>query len=216
MDPTDIIVSFVLNGVLILIFRSIIQAAHDREMSRLQLENQKAITSLNAQLERVTNIQMTRFSDLHQRRAEVIAELYRLLALAESKLQYSHIPIPYIGNEELSGWEKAMRKIRPTTEAVDSLVEFYSQNKIFLTPKQVSMMDNIVSIVNNLRTSVVKREVQMESPPDEEDVREFAEQSTKDKLTDALTAYLEVYPQLKLDLEDDFRKILGFEIEVCT
>ena len=214
MDATDVIIGFVLNGVLILIFRSIIEAAHDREMSQIQADNQKALAGLNAQLERVTKIQMTRFADLHQRRAEVIAELYKLLATAESRLKYAHIPLPYFGKEELSGWERAMRKIRPTAEAVDSLLDFYGQNKIFLTPVQVSMMDRIVKIVDNLRTSVMMREVQRESPPTEDEVREFAEQTTKQTLADALAAYQEVYPKLKQDLEEDFRKILGFEIEV--
>jgi hypothetical protein len=214
MDLIDILVSFILNGVLILIFRSIIQSAHDRDMAQIQADNQVTLAQLNAQLEQATRIQLTRFADLHERRAEIIADLYKLLARAESRLQYAHFPMPWIGDEKVTGWERAMKKIEPTTQAVDTLVEFYRENKIFLTPTQVSMMDNIMTIVQDLRTSVMMRELQRESPPEEKDVREFAERSTKKKLDDALAAYQEIYPTLKQDLENDFRKILGFEIDV--
>jgi len=212
MDWQDILLGFVLNGVVILIFRAIIESAHAKDMAAIEHRNSEALARLNADLARLETLQATRFRELHQRRAVTIAELYKLVARAERRLDRARIPTPYIGDGTKSGWDKAWEKLKPTYAAVEDVVEYYAENKIFLTPDQAALMDKIIDVFDDVESSLTGRELHIHTGPEDEEARKATWERIAQRLSAAYDELAHVYPDLKKQLEDSFRAILGAEI----
>jgi hypothetical protein len=75
MDWQDILLSFLLSGVIGVILKSTVEAAFAKELSQLQLDNSERLAKLNSELQRLQSIESMRFAELHQRRAAAILQL---------------------------------------------------------------------------------------------------------------------------------------------
>ncbi len=209
---TSLILSFILNGVLMLIFKSIIDAAHDRDIAKIQQSNAKELAKLNADLNKMQMIHTTQFANLHERRTQVIAELYKLLARAEKQLHEAKSGMPsYVGRDK-AAWERFIEKIRPIYEAVSKVSDFYGENKIFLSPDQITSMDEIVKIFNETKAAWTAREQLKEMPPEDETQGAILWEMANKWILNANHRFGDVYPTVKVNLESDFRNIPGFGI----
>ena len=208
-----VILGFVLNGLVILLVRMVLQNTHERDIADVRHQQDLQLTQVRAELARAQMIQTTQFTDLHKRRAEVIADLYRLLAKADKHLRMPIVPVPLVEGHETSLWDRLWVSIRPKTEAVDNLADFYSENQIFLSPNQVHLMRQIIEILEGVKGSTMMRQLHIHYPPKDQDTKQFAEEFIEKRYSETQGAFAAIYPDLRTDLENDFRRTLGFEIE---
>jgi hypothetical protein len=214
MDWQDILLSFVLNGVIALILKSSIEAAFTKEITDLQHTHSKELAQLNAELRRLNTIEATKFTELHQRRATAILDLYKLLASAERDLSLAVIPIPkFVGDEtqDKDPYQKVIEATNPVRKAVTSVTEFYSGNKVLLSKKQEQLMSEIADVFKSLESGVFMRVLYREQPPKDEELAETSRELLNERMEEANRRFKEIYPTLKEDLEDDFRHTLGLE-----
>lgn len=170
---------------------------------RMLLEAEEFKTKLkgdaDAQIERLKNtLQMTalehqiRFSRLHERRAEVIAELYKLLVEAPSTAQrfiFTH-------TRDHSQAERTHGKVL-------ELYRFVELNRLYLPIPVCVLLDNFVK---NLRHTVIQVDVywtRIENP-----TAETIKQQNEVMLA-ACTALETELPALRKELENEFRALLG-------
>ena len=212
MDWQDILISFLLNGVLLLIFRSIIQASHDREIAEITRVNTRELSVLDSLLRRMESFQSTRFQEIHTRRAVIIADFYKLLARAEERLDLSKYPIPYFGDESVPGYQMAWEKYEPIFHAVRDVSTHYSENKLFLTSEQTRLSDQIIAILKEVEHALLIREMHMHSPPADAETKKSTEEVVQNAVKEGYEKFTEVYPSIKDSLETSFRKLLGAEI----
>ena len=216
MDWTTFLVTslfnFILNSVLLLIFRSILDAAHDREMAQIEHRNHEALAQVNADLARVQMINTTRFQELHQRRAGVIADLYKLLANAEMILDAAHDWVPYIGDPDKPVLARFAESIRPMRDAVEELRRFFKQNRELLKLEHAQLMDRIIPVLTFVVSSISDRELQKYIRPPQVDLNEWADGYSSESFESAYKDFYEVYPLLRDQLESSFRQILGDDL----
>jgi hypothetical protein len=215
MDWQDILLSFLLSGVIGVILKSAVEATFARELAQVQLDNSQHLARLNSQLARLQAVESTQYAELHQRRAAAILELYRLLVPAEEHLTFFGAPVPRIVGQEdkRSPSDRLQSMTRSFHEAVGPLLEFYKVNKILLSPAQEELMESIIAIFETLRTRVSMMAFNREFPSEDETERTQDEEYLQASLADARAKLKHVYPDLKAELESDFRATLGFGIE---
>ena len=215
MDWQDILLSFLLSGVVGVILKSAVEAGFAREMSKVELANSTQLARLNSELQRIQTLETTKFSELHQRRAAAMLELYGLLVPAEERLEFAGIEVPRLAGYEDTGSasDRLQDSTRSLDDAIDPLVSFYKLNKILLSQPQEQLMDKIMAIFKRLRGSVFMRALSREFPLEDEEERTLWQARLQTDLSEAASQFRDVYPGLKKELEDEFRATLGFAIE---
>jgi len=195
------LVSAIFTGVLAFAAQKIIERWLSRSLEKFKVDLQLAAFE-----------HQTRFTDLHKRRAEAIAEIYKRLARAEKILQLFSLPIIYYGESDKPGWQQVSEKLAPTEKAVSAVSDFYRENKIFLSPQQAIWMDQIVEILEGVRGSVMMRELHRKAPPENEETKRVTGEFVMEKFSEAYQKFSDIYPQIKESLEINFREILGLDI----
>lgn len=156
------------------------------------------IEKFKAELQHESFEKRQKFSLIHQKRAEIIAEFYS--KLANAKILISDLVAPFQrGGQSLS--EKSQR----VSDAYNETVHFFFQNKLFL-PK--STAEKSEEVLEKLRHTLIDFETaQMgndEYKPDDTGLWVQAHKSIKDEI-----------PPILDELETEFKNILGV-IEVKT
>lgn len=215
MNWLDILLSFLLNGVVILILKSVVETHFSKEVTDLQHQNDKELARLNSQLQWLGTMESTRFAELHQRRAVALVDLYKLISIAEDHLSGSWFPMPRIlsPDDHRTPFERARDNNKSRADAVEAVTDFYRQNKILFTTDQERLMDPIVEIFRKLQASVFSREYYREALTENEEDRDAIIERTENAVKTAYAAFNEAYPPLRKALEDDFRRTLGLDID---
>ena len=156
---------------------------------------EKDITKFKADLERVAVEHQIRFSKLHEKRAEVLAELYKLLVAAY--WQVSEFT-------SLAQWGDPDRKAQYASaiNAVATYFRFFDQHRIWLPPE---LCDPLEAFARHLRTPAINLGVYLQiEHPTEKTLQEQSE--VWDKAWQMVDGEI---PKLRLAIEAEFRKILG-------
>ncbi len=187
------------------LFKTLILSAQEREATRfkvqLQSQSDLSATEFKAKLELAATEHQVRFSRLHERRAEVIAETYRLLVeamwAAEDFLS-------------LAEWVGEPSKAEKYVTARNSLAEYFRQhdrNRIYLPPLVNSQMD---SLMGGIRGDVIHFGVYAQMP--NETLQDHTIREKHDIWHKTYKRMRDEVPVARALLEDEFRKLLGDSI----
>jgi lipopolysaccharide biosynthesis regulator YciM len=182
-------------GVFGWIAKNAINNYFDKRLTEHQTELDKEVSEFRNELEKET----LQFSQLHEKRAEFTGELYQRFVEFEDALRdLTHLleqPSDDTKEEELDAAAKAG----------NNFLNYYMKRKIYF-PKEIcntieEAVEESMEIVNEQRIQAAKSEVHL-GPEDFEKEVEHWERVTEEDI-----------PDLKEDLEEHFRELLGVEID---
>lgn len=159
----------------------------------------KRFADYKADLERRDFEHRTRFSKLHERRAEIIAELYQRMVNTHRLIRYESFPIPTFVDED--GEEIKGEPIDRAFQAYIDFDYFFDENRIYFTKEQCTMLDGLSRLMSKGSMATRPRQKYITDP----EVIEFVNTQLKEALTEI--------PQVLESLEDTFRKLLGIELD---
>jgi len=170
--------------------------ARDVEQFKVQLKNNAdtEIEKLKSSLQIIALEHQVRFSELHERRAEVIAELHGLLLDSEG------VARKFILTDMRDRNEAAAAKLK-----VLELYDFIQKHRLYLPNSVCSLLDNFQG---KLQRSVIFVSVYW-TDVDSPNQQMIAEQNNI--MRDACQALETDLPALRKILENEFRKLLGDE-----
>jgi hypothetical protein len=173
-----------------------LKASADVEIEKFKSQATVEIEKLRSQLSSAAAERHVRFSKLHDRRAEVIAELYKLLFETHAAVEhYVREDMPFGLVAELSSEERQYR----ADKALNSLADYFVPNRIF-----VHVADQIGRILRECKTGYTFGLIGHGAPTQ-------AEKSEYFKTADAKLAQLS--ETALVDLEREFRTLLGDDVE---
>ena len=175
-----------------------LKAEYDNQLEtykiRLKSQSDIELERLKSSLAVTAAEQNTTFSKLHDRRVEVIANIYRLLRkLHKSVLEYLKI-------FEMSGERSRAERLADAANALKEFQPYFLENQIFL-PKQIAVS---IEGLNNELLNITNRftlSVDQANPPDINQWIEITEKLEND------------FKQALSDLESELRKSLGDKSE---
>lgn len=169
------------------VFESTLRAKADAEIERLRHSLQ--MTAMEHQV---------RFSKLHERRAEVVAELYKLLLEAHTAGWIFILNNPHSQNEE----DQAREKFR-------ELCNFIDINRIYLPTAICDLLDKFKGRLGASVTFVAAWWTKIASPTPQ------SVQRRNEVMLDACKALETELPALRKELENAFRILLGEDTHVA-
>ena len=134
----------------------------------------------------------TKFTELHKRRADVIAELYRLLVQIQHRLSSMARTMELKGSKRDKG--------KAADESIDAFSKYFEENRIYLPGNLGSKIEKFRKEAVSIHLDLLLADVSQELEEDEEYAQhiESAFKSIADKI-----------PPLRQDIEEEFRKMLG-------
>lgn len=173
-----------------------------KELESYKSDLEKLSNEHRFALEQLSNEHRIRFEKLHQRRAEVIEELYAKLITADNSFQ------SLIRVGQVVGEPSLTEKYRSFINAYNSYVDFYYQNKIYFS-------SSICSIVEDINKELLSstRGISM-FPIDWSEVMHHSDEMIKERFKfweRARDSYDKKVTKLKAELENNFRILLGVE-----
>ncbi|MBI3895592.1 MAG: hypothetical protein HY313_06645 [Acidobacteria bacterium] len=203
MDPwTSVLISFggptILLGIVAFLARSVIRAWLDKDVEKFKVElkstSDTAIERLKADLQRAAYEHQVRFSKLHEKRAEVIAQLDKYLA--ETTWAIEDFVQPFEG--EPSRKEKYV----PTWNKIVECLRFLDQHRIYLPE---SLCNKLAKFLTDLRKLTIEVGVyeSIEHPTNETLQKKWK------ILEQAWDSVKQEIPAARRALEQEFRQILG-------
>lgn len=157
--------------------------------TKIKFESEKEIEQLKAELRIIAEEHHIRFSNLHERRAEIIAALYSLIVKAEVSLINSEL--------EVNVWEKISNKsLDPIRKARD----YFKENELYFSPTLCRIIEELIMII-------IDPVLEYESG----DFLSLSANEKKQKFKDSLAEAQKLIPKIKKEIETEFRKILGVE-----
>jgi hypothetical protein len=169
--------------------------------TRLKADSDLAQQQLRNSLKLIAVEHEIRFKRLHEKRAEVLDELYAHLSEAV-RLTRSFVSIM-----EWNGEKSKQEKYPETMQKILDFYWYFDKHRIYLTQTQCNLID---AFVDKLREPSIEFSMYL-------DVSRFDAKSLKEKnkvWRDAWKSVEEKVPLARQALEDEFRKILGVEINV--
>jgi len=165
--------------------KSFIQNRLNRDLAAFNLELQKDLTKMSAELANLAKQQEIKFSSLHAQRAQIIAELYE--RMNKAKLAYGKLS-SYPGAVPLNAEQKEKKK-----EFSSNAVALFHALKEFGDSKRIYFPPELHVKLNELCTKMLNGN--------------WASNQSEESFK---TISLEVEDVLK-SIEEDFRKLLGVE-----
>ncbi len=145
----------------------------------------------------------TRFASLHDRRADIIAELYRLMAVAQERIAAA--AQPRIAAPKIVGMPESRDTLGSQAYAAYEEFETYvNRNRLYLTKDQAEMADEIVAFMRS--AALAARFLRIEGI---EDINE----EFRAKRREELDKVMEQLPEAEEKLEDSLRELIGAELE---
>jgi FMN phosphatase YigB (HAD superfamily) len=178
----------VLLAVLAFLGRSIVTSALDKDLEKFK--GQLQVAALEHEV---------RFRGLHQKRAEVIAELYKLLVKATWEAESFTSPIEWAG--EPSKKEKYIA----AQNAIAEYFRFFDQHRIYLSK---GLCEKLESFAKELREPVIRFGIWVRHDY-------LADQAAQKKNDDWDSAWKKVrddVPKLRSAIEDEFRNLIGVDV----
>ena len=180
--------------------RSFVGALLAKDLERFKADlvsaSHSAVERLKADLQLAAVEHQVRFTRLHEKRAEVLAEMYRLLVEATWAAEAFASPMEYGGDKSKN------EKYVDARNAIADYYRFFDVNRIYLPE---SLCERLSAFERRLRQPVIKfgTYVQIESPTE----RTF--QQMNEAWDAAYQAVSEEIPSARVEIEAEFRKLLG-------
>jgi len=137
-----------------------------------------------------------RFSKLHDERAEVIKQLNSKLVKMEKSLRSYMNPLQY----ENAPSEEEQQKI--AAQSAGNFIWFFDENRIFFKTNVCDLMEDIYKIFR-------KAWIDFHIYHDSFSLSRVVQSRKAELRLDAYNSIKERFPELRKQLEDEFRKILG-------
>lgn len=161
-----------------------IKSFFDTEVKKYQLELEK---------ERI------QFSELHDRRAEVTAELYQRFVKLEEDMRSMTHPM------EMASDPPKDELMESAAESGNEFINFYMRNKIYLPPEVCETVEDLHEEMRGVFNAWTVHKPHEERPGENVDPEKWLE------LWNTVTE--DEVPELKTELESHFRKLLGVGVE---
>ena len=173
-------------------------SAVERLKFQLKSESDVAMERLKSELQIRTIEHQVRFSRLHEKRAEIIAELYKNLVNALVETESFMAPF------QMAGEPDRKDKYKTAWSALVELNIFFNNNRIYLPQQQCRQLD---TLINNLRNMLIKNGSFLRQ---EDSMLTHEQHNKKYETWDA--SWNEIKTEIataKASLEDEFRSLLG-------
>jgi len=184
-----ILVAFGGNAALLLVLgflgRSLLSNALDKDLEKFKGQLQLAATEHEI-----------RFSRLHEKRAEVIAELYKLLVQATWEAESFTSPMEWVGEPDKK------EKYITAMNAIVEYFRFFDQHRIYISP---NLCNKLEEFAQKLRTPVIQFGVWVRH----DYLTDQAAQNKNDAWDTAWDSVKNDVPQLREAVEQEFRMLLG-------
>lgn len=161
--------------------------------SNLKAEHDKALERLRADLRIEAFQRETAFSRLHDKRVEVIGEVYRLISVVNLKMNR------LIHEIQISGGPSLEEQGQSAADAADAFLEYYLQHQIYF---EEELCDQLQEFNQKMYEAWIKFGIskQLENP-----------EARHAKWQEAWTAISDELPVKRRAVETAFRKILGHQ-----
>lgn len=144
----------------------------------------------------------TRYQQLHTDRAETIKKLFGLLYELETKMESLMRPFQAAGEKPVD------EKFQEAADAANEFVKFYKSNEILFNANTCKTFekinDSFLNAWKNFRTS---RQYGQGASPD------LSQELIKKEMDAYYETLMKEIPELKTELKEDFRRLLGVEKE---
>jgi hypothetical protein len=154
------------------------------------------IEKLRSQLNIAASQQNVRFSHLHEKRAEVIAEVYASLRIFIAAVA------EYTSIVEFTGTPPRPEREKAAVDAANGFVKLYGEKKIYIPAATALKLDKIRG---DLRTALVQFQIGID--------RAGTSGGSTNNWIEISTKVKEIGETALVDLEADFRKLLGDDSE---
>ena len=175
-----------------------LQRELETHRAALERDNQIATDRLRHDLSIAAQERSVVFSKLHERRAEVIASVYSLIAEVARKGNSFSSPI------EMGGEPTKQEKYSQFVDAFNALLEFFEKNKIYLPKDTCTKVD---TLIDGIRSHAVRLNIgfrRAEDKSDTEGYRVMLEQWGK-----TWEFFKDQLPEVRGALEDELRALVG-------
>jgi len=193
MDWLPVLVNLIVTGILLYAFQKTID-----ERSEKRLEKFKA------DIRSTAFVQETKFSKLHEKRLQVLAELYKKLSNVNSNLSAMKLSL-----ESGILEDKMESLIASFNKDIDEFHLFFSENRLYLPDNLCDQLDVYwaysIGVWSNLSTSYITKDYSMRVVEDKEVYIEDAKQS----LMNASIKIAEKLEPLNKNIEREFRNLIG-------
>ena len=165
----------------------------------LEKQNQESIERLRHDLSLVAMQKNITFNKLHEKRGEVIASIYALIAdVKRHGIIYSS-PVGYEGEDKDKQYENFVEKY-------NSLVEFFEKNKVYFPKETSKKLDDLIASTRDSfnKVSLAYKKIDMQHNSKEEKSPYAQWNETWHYFKDEIEVAREL-------LEGDFRQMLGVE-----
>lgn len=188
-------ITAIILAVLGFVAKNIFTQFLSRDIEKYKASHQIEIERFRADLQKSAFEHQTRYQSLHTKRAEIIAELYRLLVQAEQDA--TSLARPF----QASGEPSQEEKNKQAFQSGKSLYDFFEKNRIYF---RQDSCERISIFIQGLYRSLVDFSPVLHSLSEVSGGKDRTEDWIKvwEKLTKEL-------PPIKADIEREFREILG-------
>jgi hypothetical protein len=156
----------------------------------------KDVEKFKGDLQLATIEHEIRFSKLHEKRAEMLAELYKLLVAATWETESFASPM------EWDGEPNKQQKYQKAMNAITEYFRFFDQHRIYIPEELCASLEEFA---RKLRTPTIRLGVYLKI--------DYPNAQTTEKMfevwTQAWDSAQKDVPQLRRALEAEFRKLLG-------
>lgn len=158
---------------------------------------EKELQAFQSKLDR----EMIRFSGLHEKRGEVISTFYARLTEFDEDMRALVDPM------SLRGEASREEKIEQAAESGEAFRQYYKEHKIYFPPEVCETMESLLDKYRDMFHDFSVRKIHDPSAPNSgsEDIKEWTE-NWKSLTEDEI-------PDIRADLEDHFRELLGVEAD---
>jgi hypothetical protein len=199
-----LLVAFGGNAALLLVLgflgRSLVSSilAKDIERFKATLSNTltRDIESFKAHLQAVAVEHEVRFSKLHEKRAEVLAELYKLLVTAFWQVSEFASPMQWAGDPEKKD------QYPPAINAIAAYFRFFDQHRIWLPGRLCGPLE---TFARELRGPAIRLGTYLRI----DDPTPKTRQELSDVWDKAWRSVQDDIPKLRTEIEAEFRTLLG-------
>jgi hypothetical protein len=161
--------------------------------AQLKAQGEVEIEKLKSELNIAASQRNVRFSNLQERRAEVIAEVYKSLRRLLSAIA------DYVKMFEAQGGTPRSERARKVVDAANEFGELYAGKQIFI-PK--SAADKLDQIYQDIKYRYLQFSYGVDRSPDDNPEKAL-------KWLEIVTKIDELSKTAVVDLEDEFRRLLG-------
>jgi inhibitor of KinA sporulation pathway (predicted exonuclease) len=160
---------------------------------------ERSLAEHKADLEKQINEHQTKFTRLHQDRADAIAELYRLLIHAQRDLRVLNFEHPEFNSqlETTGGGELGYHN---TLKSTATFYMYFAENRIYFT-KNKNISEKFDSLYESFRQVELLYILEHSGMP--------PPKKAEPRIDQALNIVKTVIPQLREELEQEFQKLLG-------